>query len=424
MHADEHTNSYYAATRTPVEFPALDGGKRADVAIVGAGFTGTSAALSLAERGYKVALVEANRVGWGASGRNGGQLIHGFVSEEKMGKLFGPDAASMAYRMGIEGRDIVVDRIERYGIDCDLRFGFLDVASKRKDIRDLRESMDHLQANDYPHHLEMIPAERMREYVGSDMYHGGLVNMGDGHLHPMNLCLGEAQAAAALGARIFEQSPVVRVVHGENPRVETASGHIDADKIILAGNAYLGKTEPRLYGSVVPATSYIIATEPLSDELATELIPSDMACCDQRVGLDYYRLSPDRRMLFGGTCRYSGTEPRSITNYLRPKMLRVFPQLSDAKIDFEWGGKIAICVKRIPQFGRIENNTYYAQGYSGHGLAPTHIAGKVLADIVSGESEAFELFSKVKHLHLPGGKWFANPAVALGMLYYRLKDLL
>lgn len=419
-----HARSYYAATRHVAEYPRLCGEQRADVAVVGGGFTGVSAALHLAERGYSVALVEANRIGWGASGRNGGQLIDGFVNIEKIEKRFGPEAGQLAYRMGLECSEIVLERIERYNIDCDLKFGFLDLAMKQSDVDDLEEWRQYKIRMNYPHKMRSIGPDEVSEVVGSTRYIGGLVNEGNGHLHPLNLCLGQARAAAELGARVFERSPVTRIRHGAKPALETRDGVLSADKVILAGNAYLGKTEPKLYGRVIPAGSYIIATEPLADSLAREILPQDMACCDQRSALDYFRLSADKRLLFGGLCNYSGREPRDITATLKPKMLAVFPQLGDAAIDYEWGGNIAISMNRVPQFGRIEDNTYYAQGYSGHGVAPTHLAGKMLADAVAGDSEQFDVFSKVRHWRLPGGKWFANPALALGMLYYRLKELL
>ena len=272
--------------------------------------------------------------------------------------------------------------------------------------------------------MKYLDRDELRCAVGSDSYLAGLVNWGNGHLHPLNLCAGEAAAAVSLGATVFEQSQVTRIFHGERPRVESASGTVHAKKVLLAGNAYLGRTEPKLKGKVIPAGSYMIATEPLPPELGNQLLPQDMACVDIRSALDYFRLSADGRMLWGGMCNYSGRVPKSITASLRPSMLKVFPQLEKARIDFEWGGNIAISLNRVPQFGRIEGNTYYVQGYSGHGVAPTHIAGKILADIVAGESEQFELLSKVQHWRLPGGKWFANPALAAGMMYYRLKELL
>lgn len=421
----EHTDSYYAATvRAPTDYPRLSGELTVDVAVVGGGFTGVSTALALSERGYKVALVEANRIGWGASGRNGGQLIDGMVDVEKIEKRFGRHAAQVANQMGVECRDIVIRNIENYDIDCSLKFGYLDLAMNQGDIDYFHAEIERKKRQKYPHELTFVPQEDMHAFIGSQRYIAGLVNMANGHLHPLELCIGEASAAAGKGAQIFEQTRVTRIVHGDRPRVDTEHGTVHAAKVVLAGNAYLGKTEPSIYGAVIPAGSYIIASEPLGEQLANELLPQDMACCDQRVGLDYFRLSADKRMLFGGLCNYSGRVPRSIEATLQPKMIRAFPQLRDVRIDYAWGGNIAISINRIPQFGRIKGNTYYAQGYSGHGVAPTHMAGQVLAEVISGDSERFDVFAKVRHLRLPGGKFFANPALALGMMYFRLKEIL
>jgi glycine/D-amino acid oxidase-like deaminating enzyme len=419
-----HPPSYYAATQNcRTAYPVLRGEVRVDVAVVGAGFTGLSAALFLAERGIDVALIEAHRVGWGASGRNGGQLIDGFVDVGKIEKRLGREAAEIAWRMGVECRDIVLDRIERYGIECDLKFGHIDLALKPRDLDYFKREIERKARLGYPHPLTFVQRQELGRYIGSELYIGGLVNRANGHLHPLNLCVGEALAAERNGVRIFEQSPVTRVRHGREPVVETAGGVVRANKVVLAGNAYLGRAERRLYGAVIPSGSYIVATEPLGANRAAELLPQDMAACDQKVGLDYFRLSADRRLLFGGLCNYSGRDPKDIAATLRPKLLKVFPQLEGVRIDYEWGGYIAISLNRIPQFGRIEGNTYYAQGYSGHGLAPAHMAGKVLADAIGGDLERFDVFARIRHLRLPGGKWFANPALALGMLYYRMKEL-
>jgi len=428
LETSEHTGSYYAATANwQTDYPKLVGEQRCDVAIVGAGFTGVSTALHLVERGYDVALIEANRVGWGASGRNGGQLIDGIIEVEKInriGRKFGNAAAETIRKIGIDSRDVVLDRIEKYSINCDLKFGFLDVALSQADLDYFQSEVERKQSTGYPHKMELVSNEDMHTVIGSDIYIGGMIHRGNGHLHPLNLCIGEARAAEEQGARLFEQSRVTRVLHGDKPRVETAEGVMHAKKVVLAGNAYLGKSEPKLYGKVIPAGSYIIATEPLDSALAHELLPQDMAVCDQRIGLDYFRLSADKRMLFGGLCNYSGRHPKNISNAIRPNMLKVFPQLKEARIDFEWGGYIAITIKRVPQFGRIQGNTWYAHGYSGHGVAPTHIAGQILADAIGGDLERFDVFEKIRHWKLPGGKWFANPALALGMLYYRFKQIL
>lgn len=423
--AESHVASYYAASvNWQSDYARLDGDTRCDVAVVGAGFTGVSAALELADRGFDVCLLEANRVGWGASGRNGGQLIDGFVEVDKIEKRLGSAAGDIVWQMGIESRDLVLERIRRFRIDCDLKFGYLDLALKPAELDDFRAAIAFRQRRGYPHAMRLIEQRDLPQYIGSERYVGGLVNEGNGHLHPLNLCLGEVRAAEQLGVRVHEQTPVTRIEHGARPRVETPYGTVRAEKVVLAGNAYLGKSERKLYGTIIPAGSYIIATEPLSAAQATQLLPQDMAACDQRVGLDYFRLSADRRLLFGGLCNYSGRNPRDISAVLRPNMLKVFPQLADARIDYEWGGFIAISMNRIPQFGRIGGNTWYAQGYSGHGLAPSHMAGKVLAEAIGGDTERFDVFERVRHLRLPGGKWFANPALALGMLYYRLKEIL
>jgi len=423
----EHTGSSYAASRNILtDYPRLDGDHSCDVVVVGGGFTGVSTTLFLAERGYDVTLLEANRIGWGASGRNGGQLIDGFTNIEKFREKFGNDTAEMVWQMGVECRDIVVERIEKYDIDCDLKFGYLDVAARGRpaEMRGLEEHLEDRIRHNFPYEMRMIDAAELGEWIRSDAYVAGLSNMGNGHLHPLNLCAGEARAAAGLGARLFEQTRVSRVRHGAHPVVETGQGNVSARKVVLAGNAYLRDTEPRLRNAIFPAGSYIVATEPLGEQRAHELMPADVAYCEQCIALNYFRLSADKRLLFGGMCNYSGRHPRNITTSIRPRLLKIFPDLADVRIDYEWGGNIGISINRCPQFGRIENNTYFVQGYSGHGLAPAHLAGKLLADAVCGDAEQFDVFARIKHLALPGGKWFAGPAVALGMSYFRLRELL
>ena len=423
----EHTGSYYAASRNIVaDYPKLEGDHRCDVVVVGGGFTGVSTTLFLAERGYDVTLVEANRVSWGASGRNGGQLIDGFTDTQKFRRKFGDSIADMVWQMGVECRDIVVDRIEKYSIDCDLKFGYLDVAGRGRpaELRGLEESLEDRIKHNFPYEMRMVGSDELGDWINSDAYIAGLSNQGNGHLHPLNLCAGEARAASELGAKIFEQTKVTRIQHGEKPVVETEFGKVFANKVVLAGNAYLRDVEPKLRNAVFPAGSYIIATEPLDEDRIRKLIPADVAFCEQCTALSYFRLSADKRLLFGGMCNYSGRHPRSITASLMPRLVNVFPDLADVRIDYEWGGNIAISINRCPQFGRIKGNTYYVQGYSGHGVAPTHLAGKMLADIVCGDSEQFDVFSKISHMSIPGGKWFAGPAVALGMSYFRLKEML
>jgi glycine/D-amino acid oxidase-like deaminating enzyme len=418
--------SYYEATRNRHDrWPALAGAISADVCIVGGGYTGIATALELIERGLSVVLLEARTIGWGASGRNGGQLIRGLCEVDKIEKRLGREAGELFWRMGVDCVQIVRERIERFGIDCDLRWGFADVAIKARQFDALRAHVDELHERRYPHAVELVERDQLaQKVVASERYVGALIDRGSGHLHPLNLCLGEAAAASALGVRIFENSPVVKLQPGVRPRVVTAQGSVTASHVVLAGNAYLGGLEPRLAGYVLPAGSYLIATEPLGEARARALIPQNLAICDQNVVLDYFRCSADHRLLFGGRCNYSGREPRDIGATLLPRLRKVFPQLRDVKVDYAWGGNIGISINRIPQLGRLPGNILYAQGYSGHGVGTTHMAGRVLAEAISGDSARLDLFDRIHHWRLPGGRWFGSPALALGMLYYRLLDLL
>jgi len=421
----EHTGSYYAATVNEVtDYPVLEGAKSADVCVVGAGFTGVSTALTLAERGYSVALVEANRVGWGASGRNGGQLINGISGTEKIRKKHGNGIADMLWDIKWRGNDIIYDRVEKYGIQCDLKSGFLEVAPKPRQVSYFEEYAAEREKHNFAYEYEIWDREKTRSMLGTDAYHGGFVCYRDGHLHPLNLCIGEARAAHELGAQIFEQSPVTGIEHGERPRVKTAMGYVEADSVVLAGNAY-SQLEPRhLSNLVFPAGSYIIGTEPLSDDLVNEINPLDIAVCDVNEVVDYYRLSADKRLLYGGACNYSGRDPVSIKSYILPRMLKVYPQLKDVRIDFEWGGKIGIVLDRVPAVGRINNNVYYCHGYSGHGVNATHVMGEIMSDAIAGTMERYDLFADMKHFRIPGSQWLGNQIIALGMLFYKMKDKL
>ncbi|MFQ6574902.1 NAD(P)/FAD-dependent oxidoreductase [Pseudomonas sp. UM16] len=423
-----HTASYYAATSVPQpDYPSLQGDLSCDVCVVGGGFSGLNTAIELAERGLNVILLEARKIGWGASGRNGGQLIRGVGHGlEQFTPLLGSDGVRELKLMGLEAVDIVRQRIERHAIDCDLTWGYCDLANKPKDLQGFVEDAEELRNLGYRHELRLVQPEQMRTVVGSDRYVGGLIDMGSGHLHPLNLALGEAAVATKLGVRLFEQSAVTRIDYGTQVRVHTAQGAVQASTLVLGCNAYLNDLNSELGGKVLPAGSYIIATEPLSEAQAHELLPQNMAVCDQRVALDYYRLSADRRLLFGGACHYSGRDPQDIAAYMRPKMLKVFPQLADVRIDYQWGGMIGIGANRLPQIGRLPNqpNVYFAQAYAGHGLNTTHLAGKLLGEAISGQhSGRFDLFAKVPHITFPGGKHLRSPLLALGMLWHRLKEL-
>lgn len=421
----EHTSSYYAASVNEVtDYPVLEGAKSVDICVVGAGFTGVSTALSLAERGYSVALVEANRIGWGASGRNGGQIINGMSGLQKIRKKHGEGVADMIQDLRWRGNDIIRERVAKYNIQCDLKDGFLEVAPKAKQVHYFDEYAAEREAHNTGHKYEIWDREKTRAMLGTDAFHGGFVCYRDGHLHPLNLCIGEARAAHNLGVQIFEQSPITDIEHGSRPRVKTANGYIEANSVVLAGNAYSQFEPSKLSNLVFPAGSYIIATERLPEEVTNEINPLDLAVCDVNEVVDYYRLSADKRMLFGGACNYSGRDPVSIKSYMLPRMQKIYPQLKDVRIDYEWGGKIGIVLRRIPTVGRINNNVYYCQGYSGHGVCATHVMGEVMADAVTGTMERYDLFADMKHFRIPGTQWFGNQIIALGMLYYKLQDKL
>ncbi|MFA7554361.1 MAG: FAD-binding oxidoreductase [Spongiibacteraceae bacterium] len=420
-----HCNSYYAASlNQQLGFSSLEGELRADVCVVGAGFTGISTALTLAERGYSVVVLEQHRVGWGASGRNGGQLLGGISGDAKLLKAAGPSYEEMILTMGFRGHEIIEQRVQKYGIKCDLKHGSMEVAFKARQLRELEDYLEMLAKYGLADQSKMVTAADMPTVLATEAYIGGMINNRNGHLHPLNLCVGEAKAAADLGVKIFESTEVLDIQHGDKPVVITASGRVIADSVVLAGNAYLKLEQKKLGGLIFPAGSYLIATEPLTEAEAQALNPKDMAVCDVNTVLDYYRLSADRRMIFGGRCNYSGRAPRSIRATMEPRMLEIFPQLRGKSIDFEWGGDIGIVVNRVPMLGRVDKNIFYAMGYCGHGINVSHLAGEIMADAVAGTFERMDVFEKVRHIPLPLGRQFGSQMLALGMLYYRLKDVL
>lgn len=430
--AREHTSSYYAASqRDKTPFPTLTQDISADACIVGGGLSGVSAAVELAERGMNVVLLEANRIGWGASGRNGGQVIGGYGSKltnnaAATDKQLGAGATDKIIEMGTECVEIIRDRVKKYDIACDLKWGFLNVALKKREIKDFEEWKAELEGQGYPHEVELLDRNDLKKYLGTDRYIAGMTDMGAGHCQVLDLCKGEARAAESLGAQIFEQTIVMGIEPGEEVTVKTAQARVKAKTVILCGNAYLAqmspKLSPQLNKYIMPATSYIIATEPLSDTLANDIMPRNYAVCDQRTALDYFRLSDDNRMLFGGVSNYSATAPMSVTRTLRSKMLKVFPQLKDAKIDHYWGGRMGIGINRIPQVGKLHPNVYYAQAYGGHGVAPTHMSGRLIAEAISGDTRRFDIMANVSHMPFPGFGILRQSMFAAGMSFYKLRD--
>lgn len=420
----EHTGSYYAATiNEPLSFPPLAGDQTADVCVVGAGFTGINTALELADRGYNVRVVEASRVGWGASGRNGGQMIGGIAGEDEIAKTAGQDVETVFSELRWLGHDIIAERVERFGIECDLKRGYLDVAIKDRHMRDLEYDLERLTRANFPYEVRLLSAAETEQTIGTDAYIGSMLNMRNGHVHPLNLCLGEARAATSLGVTIHEQSPAVRIEHGSQPKVVTAAGSVTADAIVLAGNAY-HDVEPAVRGVLFPVKSFIIATEPLDEQTCNKINPQDLAVCDPNFVLEYYRLSADKRMLFGGRLNYFGDDTDFIADRLRRKLARIYPSLAGVRIDYAWGGRIGVTLNRVPQIGRLGDNVYFCQGYSGHGVNVTHITSRVLAEAISGTLERFDLFADVKPMKVPGAYRYWKPMVALGVLYYKIRDSL
>ena len=416
---NEHAPSYYAASANwQTDYPKLEGDISADVVIVGGGFSGVATAVELCERGCKVALIEANRIGWGASGRNGGQIIGGYGSNPAAFRsCIGSEGVKVVENMGVECVDIIKARIEKYKIDCDLKWGYCEVGLKNRHMKAYRDWADDEPA------IKLLGRDELKEYVNSELYIGGYYREDWGHIQPLNLCIGEARAAESMGAKIFEQSRITSITYGDQPKVYTESGSVKADHVILCGNAYMGDLVPYLDARVLPATSCIIGTEPLTEEQIQQTLVQDVAVCDSRTALDYYRLSADKRLLFGGLANYSGLDPANVIGIMRSKMEKVFPSLRNVRIDYSWSGRMGISVRRMPQIGRIKNsNVLYISGYSGHGVAPTHMTGRILAEAVSGNTYRFDIMNKMFHVAWPGGKLLRRPFMALGMMWYKALD--
>jgi gamma-glutamylputrescine oxidase len=423
-------NSYYEATVTrPPAQPALSARLQADVCVVGGGYAGVSAALELAERGFDVVLLEAQRIGWGASGRNGGQVIVGFGhdGEAAIERQFSRDEALRAWEVSVDGMRLLQDRIARYGIACEWRPGYLSLSTKPRKSRDLRRWMEHVQAA-YGYPLEWIGPQAVRRWVASERFDAAVFDAGSGHLHPLKYCLGLGQAALAAGVRIFENSPVFHVERGRKPVVRTAQGECACDFVVLAGNVYLGEygddVSPEVCARIMPVGTYMLATEPMAAARADALMPRRCAASDTNFILDYFRLSADHRLLFGGADSYTGTTPRNLVGQIRRSMLAVFPQVRDVRVTHAWGGFVDITMNKAPHFGRVGGNIYFVQGFSGHGVALAGMAGLLVAEAIAGQAGRFDLLARLRHLPFPGGALMRTPALVLGMWYYRLRDAL
>ncbi|KPA99554.1 NAD(P)/FAD-dependent oxidoreductase [Pseudomonas asplenii] len=422
---NNHVASFYAASRNlNTDYPALTESVETDVCIIGAGYTGLSTALFLLEHGFRVTVLEAARVGFGASGRNGGQIVNSYSRDiDVIERQTGARQAQLLGEMAFEGGRIIRERVARYGIDCDLKDGGVFAAITPKQLAHL-ESQKKLWER-YGHtQLELMDERRIREVVGTDRYVGGMLDMSGGHIHPLNLALGEAAAVASLGGAIHEQSPATRIERGEHPVVHTPKGQVRAKFVVVAGNAYLGGLVPELAAKSMPCGTQVLATEPLPEDLARSLLPQDYCVEDCNYLLDYFRLTADRRLIYGGGVVYGARDPADIEAIIRPKMLKTFPQLKNVKIDFTWTGNFLLTLSRLPQVGRLGDNIYYSQGCSGHGVTYTHLAGKVLAEALRSQAERFDALAGLTHYPFPGGRLLRVPFTAMGAAYYQLRDRL
>ena len=418
-------DSYYAATvQRGQGFPALADSVDCDVAVVGGGLAGLSAALELAHKGFEVVLLEAKEVAWGASGRNGGQAIHGLAcDQETIEAQLGLDDARKVWGMSLEAIDLIRERMATHGIDCDWREGYLGLATSEHKAAELSTWADHM-AEAYGAKFTRIGAGDVQRWIDSPRYAGGIHDPHSGHLHPLKYSLGIASAAARAGVRIHEHTPVTAVHPGSTVRVATAGGEVRAKQALLAGNVYLQGMAPQLETRIMPVGTYIVCSEPIDKALCDSLVPSRSAVCDTNFVLDYFRPTNDNRMLYGGRVSYSTRTPRNLAEGMRQRMVGTFPQLAATKIEFAWGGFVDITMNRAPDFGRLAPNLYYLQGFSGHGLALTGLAGKLVAEAMNGDASRFDVFARLKHHAFPGGRWLRTPALVLGMAWYRLRDLL
>lgn len=426
-------NSYYAATAPRDQrFAPLQGRADCDVAIVGGGLAGLSAAIELADQGLSVVLLEARSIGFGASGRNGGQALAGLACEQgEIERQLGLETSRTVWDMTLEAIELIHARCRRFGIDCDWRPGYLSLAVNARKGRELAQWHERMQ-RDYGFEATPIPPGAVSQWIASPRFHSGLHDPRSGHLHPLKYTLGLGRAAASLGVRIHEDTPVTALRAGATTELDTAGGSVRARHVLLAGNVYLQNIAPLLESRLMPVGTYVVASEALAPGLAQSLIPSQSAVCDTNFVLDYFRTTPDHRVLYGGRVSYSTITPANLAESMRARMVRTFPQLAGTKIEYAWGGFVDITMNRAPDFGRLADigagreyaNVYYLQGFSGHGLALTGLAGKLVAEAIAGNAARLDIFGRLRHRNFPGGRLLRTPALVAGMAYYRLRDLI
>ncbi|WP_430461004.1 NAD(P)/FAD-dependent oxidoreductase [Thalassolituus sp. LLYu03] len=419
-----YESSYYVASANGFgSYSRLEGDVTADVCIVGAGYTGLSAALHLAEKGYRVVVLEGQKVGWGASGRNGGQVCPGHNKEHSYLKAkVGKADADALWQMSLDSVQLVKDLVAKHQIQCDLKPGIAYVAARPSDVSWIHDSVNYMQNELKYDAIRHLSTQEVQDLLGTDQYYGGKFWADAAHLHPLNYALGLARAASAAGAVIYEDSKVLDYTTGGEALVRCEKGTVRATYVLLACNGYLDKLEPRIAGKIMPIKSLMLATEPLSEEMCKRINREDIAVADSKFAVNYFRLSADRRLLWGGRETYTGRMPADVGNYVRGTMLQRYPFLKDVKIDYGWGGQLAITLNRQPHFERIKDNLFVAQGYSGHGVALATLGGKLMADAISTSAEKFDVFARFPTPTFPGGTLLRKPGMVAGMLWYALRD--
>lgn len=416
-------NSYYTATAPLLkERPSLKGDLRLDVAIIGGGYTGLSAALHLAKAGKKVAVLEANRVGWGASGRNGGQIHSGQRQEpEWFEERYNRDVAQRFFKMGEDAKHLVHNLIEHYKIACDLKPGLIHAAHKKRFVSEFQDQVALLNTH-YDHPVSWLDQDETAHRLGTNAYHGAIYDPTAGHLHPLKFALGLAEAALLEGADIYENTPVQEVTNWDHPTLTTPDGIVRADKILICGNGYVGGLVPKVDARVMPINNFIAATRPLTE--AEVPLPGDECASDSRFVVNYWRMSADRRLLFGGGENYSPNFPDDLESFVRKPLSMIYPQFKDVEIDYAWGGTLAVTVHRVPFVQMLKENVFAAAGFSGQGVTLAPLAGQILAEAALGQSERLDLYADLPTPPFPGGRLLRSATLALGMGWYALRDRL
>ena len=421
----EYPPSYYAEHATKLEkFPCLKSEIRADVCVVGGGFTGLSTALHLAQSGYKVAILEAQRIGFGASGRNGGQVSGGQrMDQEGLETILGDEHARELWDISQQSVDLV-RYLSSDMEDCGVVDGIIHTAHRKRYVNEEHAYTNHLREKYGYDKIQNLSLEETHHLVNSPAYFGGTLDMGAGHIDPFRYALGLARKCVNLGVEIYEQSKVINVKSGDTAKIKTQNGSISAKFVVLACNGYLGHLNSRVAARVMPINNFIIATEPMSEDAQEALIKNNHAVADSKFVVNYFRFSPDRRLLFGGSESYGYKFPRDIAAAVRKPMLEIYPQLKNTRIDYAWGGTLGITMNRMPHFERIDGNILSASGYSGHGVAMATMGGKMASDAIRGQAEQFDFMASVPTPRFPGGAMLRSPLLVLAMLWFSMRDRL